>query len=128
MITRALVIDDSSFMRAIIADTLQDLGVAEILQAEDGVAGLKVFRKNEVDLIVLDWQMPRMCGLEVADVIRKGGSKVPIVMVTAMGTKKEHVVDAFQVGVSDYLLKPFNPTTLREKLAKYCLGEVAATA
>ena len=64
--------------------------------------------------------MPGMCGLEVIEGIRATGSEVPIIMVTATGTKNEHVVDAIETGVTEYLLKPFDPAVLREKLGHYC--------
>jgi len=117
-----LVADDSSFIRALIVDTLRDLGVTDIKQAADGREALTVFRRQEFDLIVIDWQMPRMSGLEVVEAIRAAGHQMPILMVTATGTARENVIDAVRMGVSDYLLKPFNPATLRDKLAKYCLA------
>jgi len=123
MSTRVLVADDSAVIRTIISDMLRDCGVKEVIEAANGSEAVTVFQQNEFDLVVLDWQMPGMCGLEVIEVIRAMGSRVPIIMVTATGTKNEHVVDAVEAGVSDYLLKPFDPAVLREKLEKYCLRD-----
>ena len=118
--TRVLVADDSKMIRTIIADMLRNLGVKEIVEAANGSEAVKAFGQDEFDLVVSDWQMPGICGLEVVEAIRATGSEVPIIMVTATGTKPEHVVDAVEAGVSDYLLKPFSPAVLREKLGKYC--------
>ncbi len=120
MSTRVLVADDSNVIRAIIGDMLRDIGVKDIVEAADGNEAVQAFLQYEFDLIVLDWQMPGMCGLEVIEAIRATGSDVPIIMVTATGTKPEHVVDAVEAGANDYLLKPFDPAVLRGKLRKYC--------
>ena len=100
---RVLVADDSKLIRMIIADILRELGVTKIVEATDGSEALKAFRQDEFDLIVLDWQMPGMCGLEVIESIRESGSQVPILMVTATGTHQEHVRDAVEAGATDYL-------------------------
>ena len=120
MSRKVLVADDSRLIRTIIVDMLRGLGMKEVVEATDGREAVEVFRENEFDLVVLDWQMPGICGLEVIEAIRATGSLVPIIMVTATGTNNEHVVDAVEAGVSDYLLKPFAPAVLREKLSKYC--------
>ncbi|MBN2292832.1 MAG: response regulator [Pirellulales bacterium] len=120
MSTRVLVVDDSRVIRAIVADTLHELGVRNIVEMADGREAVRAFKQGEFDLVVLDWQMPGMCGLEVIESIRATGATVPIIMVTATGTQQEHVVDAVEAGATDYLLKPFSPTVLSEKLAKHC--------
>lgn len=120
MSTRVLVADDSKVIRAIIGDMLRDFGVKDVVEAVDGSEAVKAFEQDEFSLVVLDWQMPGMCGLEVIEAIRATGSTVPIVMVTATATQHEHVVDAVEAGATDYLLKPFSPAVLREKLGKYC--------
>ncbi len=117
---RVLVADDCKVIRKIVADMLRGLGVEEVVEAIDGGEAVTAFQQNDFDLVILDWQMPGMCGLEVIETIRTTGSEVPIIMVTATGVEHEHVVDAVEVGVSDYLLKPFDPGVLREKLGKYC--------
>ena len=117
--TRVLVADDSNVIRTIIADMLRDIGVKEVVEAANGNEAVSAFQQNEFGLVVLDWQMPGMCGLEVIEAVRATGSEVPIIMVTATGTKHEHVVDAVEVGASDYLLKPFDPAVLREKLGRW---------
>ena len=129
MNTRVLIADDSKLIRTIIADVVHDIGVAEVVEAADGNEAFEAFQQQgEMDLIVMDWQMPGRSGLEVVEAIRETGSQVPIVMVTATGTSKEHVIDAVEVGVSDYVLKPFDPAVLREKLAKYCSANRSGSA
>ncbi len=124
MSTRVLIADDSKLIRTIIADVVHDIGATEVVEAANGNEAFDIFQQQgDIDLIVMDWQMPGRSGLEVVEAIRETGSQVPIVMVTATGTSKEHVIDAVGVGVSDYVLKPFDPAVLREKLAKYCPAE-----
>jgi len=120
MSTRVLVADDSSFMRTIIVDVLHELGVTEITQVADGREAAQAFRQGNIDLVILDWEMPHMSGVGVTKAIRETGADIPIVMVTGVGMKKEHVVTAVHAGATDYLLKPFEPSTLRKKLLKYC--------
>ncbi|HYW78425.1 MAG TPA: response regulator [Thermoguttaceae bacterium] len=120
MSTRVLVADDSKLIRTMISDTVRDFGIQEIVEAVDGQEAVAAFQQNGFDLVILDWQMPGVCGLEVIETIRATGSQVPIIMVTATGTQSEHVVDAVEAGATDYLLKPFAPSALREKISRYC--------
>ena len=120
MSMRVLVADDDKSMRSLIVHSLSAVGVREVVEASNGNHAVRAFQQDAFDLVVLDWQMPGMCGLEVIEAIRATGSGVPILMVTATGTMNEHVVDAVTTGASDYLLKPFEPAALREKLRKYC--------
>ncbi|MEM1068670.1 MAG: response regulator, partial [Planctomycetota bacterium] len=115
---KALVVDDSGVMRKIIARGLNALWVKDIVEAGDGVEGLEAFGTGEgFDLILTDWNMPRMNGLEFVEAIRKAGHKVPIVMITTE-TEKEQVVRAIQAGVNDYLVKPFDQEMLQLKLER----------
>lgn len=123
MSKRVLVADDSKLIRAIIADMLRDMGVGEVVEAVNGSEAVKAFEEDEFDLVVLDWQMPGKCGLEVIEAIRAAGSQVPIIMVTATGTSQEHVIDAVMAGACDYLLKPFARDVLREKLGRFLMQE-----
>ena len=126
MKTRVLVADDSRVVRRIIVDMLRDFGVGEIVEAQNGNEAVSAFQKNKFDFVVVDWQMPGKCGLEVIEEIRDMGSEVPIIMVTGTGTHNQHIVTAVEAGVTDYLLKPFDPSVLREKLCKYCDLEPAS--
>ncbi len=129
---RALIADDSSTIRAMVINTLETLGVTSIVEADNGTDALEIFQKEDLDLIVIDWQMPGLSGLEVIEAVRSAGSTVPIVMVTGTATSKEHVLIAMKAGVSDYLIKPFDLGILRGKLGKHCqsikLNQKLATA
>ncbi|WP_456480744.1 response regulator [Nautilia sp.] len=114
---KILVVDDSSTMRRIIVNTLSRLGFKETLQAADGVEAWEVYNthKNEIDAIITDWNMPNMNGLELVKKIREVDPKIPIIMVTTEGGKKE-VIIALKAGVNNYIVKPFTPQVLKEKL------------
>ncbi len=115
-----------------VVNTFETLGVTSVVEAEDGTDALETFQKEDVDLIVIDWQMPGLSGLEVIEAVRSTGSTVPIVMITGTATSKEHVLSAVKAGVSDYLIKPFDLGVLRGKLNKHCqsikLNQKLATA
>lgn len=113
-----LVADDSSTMRKIILRSLQAVGVPTATEAGDGADALTQFQRGSFDLVLTDWNMPNKSGIELARDIRALGSKVPIIMVTTEA-EKSRVVEAIQAGVNDYLVKPFNADTLREKLDKF---------
>ena len=115
---KVLVVDDSGVMRKIIARGLASLWIDEIVEAADGVDAIEVFGDGSgIDLVLTDWNMPRMNGLELVQAIRGAGHKVPIIMVTTE-TEKEQVVRAIQAGVNDYLVKPFDQEMLTLKLER----------
>ncbi|MBX3414253.1 MAG: response regulator [Pirellulales bacterium] len=116
-----LVADDSRMMRNVIRRCLESLGVGSVLEAEDGAEALRVFSDNSVDMVITDWNMPNKTGLELLREIRERGSKVPVLMVTTEA-EKSRIIEAAQAGVSDYLAKPFDNETLRQKLEKFGCG------
>jgi two-component system, chemotaxis family, chemotaxis protein CheY len=118
---RVLMADDSKTMRTIIRRSLQAVGVNEATEAGDGNEAIAKFKPGEFDLVLTDWNMPGQPGIEVARAIRAQDAKVPIIMITTEADK-ERVVQAVQAGVTDYLLKPFTPDALRDKLTKYGCG------
>ncbi len=118
MSTRVLVADDSSTMRKIIVRSLLAVGVENTTEAADGIEAVNAFKPGEFDLVLTDWNMPGKNGLEVVKEIREQDANIPIIMVTTEA-EKDRVVQAIQAGVSDYLVKPFNADTLREKLEKH---------
>lgn len=118
MSTRVLVADDSSTMRKIIVRSLLAVGVENTTEAADGTEAVNAFKPGEFDLVLTDWNMPGKNGLEVVKEIRGQDANIPIIMVTTEA-EKDRVVQAIQAGVSDYLVKPFNADTLREKLEKH---------
>ena len=113
-----LVVDDSAMTRMVAKKTLGALGFENIFEGEDGVQALEVFKQNTIDVVFTDWNMPNMNGLELLIEIRKISKDVPVIMVTTEGSRSK-VVEAVQHGINDYLVKPFTPATLKEKLTKW---------
>lgn len=116
---KVLVVDDFATMRRIVKGVLKQLGFSSIVEAEDGSGALETLKKEKVGLIVSDWNMPKMTGLDLLKAVRgddelKG---IPFIMVTAEG-QKDNVVEAVKAGVSNYIVKPFTPETFSEKLEK----------
>ncbi|MFC1862531.1 chemotaxis response regulator CheY [Thermodesulfobacteriota bacterium] len=116
---KVLVVDDFATMRRIVKGVLKQLGYTNIIEAEDGSNAFKELKKEKVGLIVSDWNMPNMTGLELLKEVRNDSDlkDIPFLMVTAEG-QKENVVEAVQAGVSNYIVKPFTPETFSAKLEK----------
>ncbi len=116
---RVLVIDDFATMRKIEKNILGQLGIKNVDEADDGSTALPKLKANQYDVVLLDWNMPNMTGLELLKVMRADDAlkSVPVIMVTAEALK-DNVVAAAQAGVNDYVVKPFNAATLEEKLRK----------
>lgn len=114
---KALVVDDSTIMRKVIIGILEQLGIGRenILEAADGEEGVQVALNSQLQLILLDWNMPKMLGIDALKAIRAAGSKTPILMVTTEG-EKQNVVAAIQAGANNYLIKPFNAEDLWDKI------------
>ena len=112
-----ITVDDSSAMRRIIKNTLQKLGFETILEAGNGVEALEVMSKNKVDMIVTDWNMPEMDGLTFVKAVRAKDEykDLPILMITTEAAK-EDILTALRSGVNNYVVKPFTPETLQEKV------------
>ncbi len=108
-----LVVDDSSTMRRIIKNSLKRIGFEDIVEAENGKDGLE--KMDDVDIILTDWNMPEMDGLEFVKRIRATNSSIPILMVTT-NAAKDDIVEALKNGVNNYIVKPFTPETLKEKV------------
>ncbi|WP_045218371.1 response regulator [Desulfonatronum thioautotrophicum] len=117
-----LVVDDFATMRKIIKNILNQLEYKNIVDAEDGTAALDILNKRPVDFIISDWNMPKMTGIDFLRAVRgdKKFAHLPFIMVTAEGLQ-ENIIEAVQAGVSQYVVKPFSPATLEEKINK-CLG------
>jgi len=115
---KILVVDDSSTMRRIIVNTLARLGYKDVVQGADGVEAWDALQANpDVGVVITDWNMPNMNGLELVKKIRAEDKYVdiPIIMVTTEGGKAE-VITALKAGVNNYIVKPFTPQVLKEKL------------
>lgn len=115
---KLLVVDDSSTMRRIIKNTLQRLGYEDIFEAENGVEAWDILDKNsDMGVLITDWNMPEMNGLELVKKTRADSRfvDIPIIMITTEGGKVE-VITAIKAGVNNYIVKPFTPQVLKEKL------------
>jgi two-component system, chemotaxis family, chemotaxis protein CheY len=112
-----LVIDDSRVMRIIIGNALREMGM-EVIEAGNGIEGLEQMRMNpDVDLILVDWNMPEMDGLEFIRAVRarREYDEVRLVMVTTE-TESEQVMRAFHAGANEYVMKPFTKDVLVAKI------------
>ena len=123
---RALIVDDSSVMRKIVARSLRQAGIdlAEVLEAGNGAEALGLLQGNQVDLILCDINMPVMDGLEfikqLATVEKAKG--VPVIMVTTEGSES-HVVEALSSGARGYLRKPFTAEQVKEHVVPFLGGK-----
>jgi two-component system chemotaxis response regulator CheY len=111
-----LVVDDSATMRRIVINSLQRIGFSETVEAGDGQEALAKF-DSSVTFVITDWNMPNMSGTEFTKVLRSrpDGGTVPILMVTARSVK-EDILTAMEAGVNNYIVKPFTPQVLKEKI------------
>ncbi len=115
---QALVVDDSSTMRRILTKILDRLDFPNSVEAASGLEALKCLESAPVDLIIVDWNMPGMTGLEFVRAIRSTAATkdIPVIMVTG-NAASDDIVRAVQVGIDGYIVKPFRIETLREKIA-----------
>jgi len=117
---KILIVDDSSTIRRIIKNILENIGYGDVVEAVDGLDALAKLKQEQVSLVMTDWNMPEMDGLSLVKAIRGSAtlSKIPIVMVTTEAAKAE-VVEALKQGVNDYVVKPFTPETVKAKIEKF---------
>ena len=125
---KILVVDDFSTMRRIIKNLLRDLGFTNVSEADDGSSALPMLQNGRFELLITDWNMPGMQGLDLLKAIRADDKlkHLPVLMVTAE-SKRDQIVAAAQAGVNGYIVKPFTAQTLKEKLDKI-FERIAATA
>ncbi len=116
---RVLVVDDFATMRKIERNILGQLGVKNVDEADDGSTALPKLKANPYDIVLLDWNMPTMTGLELLKTMRADDElkETPVIMVTAEALK-DNIVAAAQAGVNDYIVKPFTAGALEEKIKK----------
>lgn len=119
-----LVVDDSAVMRKIIIKAIKDgiFSDASITEASDGADGLKVFDPNKMDLVLADWNMPNLNGLEFVKKVReiKTSKKIVIIMITTEGSAAK-MEEAMNNEVDNYITKPFTSAQLEQKISKYFL-------
>lgn len=111
-----LVVDDSATMRRIVINSLQRIGFTDIVEAADGQEALARF-DSSIKFVITDWNMPNMAGTDFTRALRASpdGAHVPVLMVTARSVK-EDILTAMEAGVNNYLVKPFTPQVLKEKI------------
>lgn len=121
-----LVVDDSTTMRRIMANSLQRIGHTDVVEAADGAEALAKFDAS-IGFIITDWNMPNMTGLEFAQALRatEQGRAVPILMVTTRSSRDD-ILGALRVGVDNYILKPFTAPVLKEKIDAMLLAVAGA--
>jgi HD-like signal output (HDOD) protein/DNA-binding NarL/FixJ family response regulator len=115
---QVLIAEDDPLTRRLIAALLTKAGGMDLTEAGDGEEALALLGRIEFDLLLLDWDMPGKPGIEIVRRLRSSGSRIPIVMVTAT-SQRERVVEALSAGVSDYIIKPFEPRCLLGKVEKF---------
>lgn len=114
-----LVVEDNEFCRAIVRDVLKALGARFIRYADNGAEALEVLRETPIDIVLLDWAMPVMDGLEFTDKVRRSDESpnpfLPIIMMTAY-SERTHVLKARDAGVTEYIIKPFSAKQLLKRI------------
>lgn len=115
---KILIVDDASFMRTLLKDIVKKNGLAgEILEAGDGVEGVKAYQQHKPDLVTMDVNMPRADGIQALRAIMKINPAAKIVMVTSV-EQKDIVQDAMRLGARDYVVKPFDRSAVPMVLNK----------
>lgn len=114
---KALVVDDSAVMRKVLIGALARADITEVDQAADGAEAVRAVKDSgdSYNLILMDWNMPNMLGIDAVRNIRANGSKAAIIMVTTEA-EKSRVIDALKAGANNYVIKPFEPATIVKKI------------
>lgn len=114
---KILIVDDFATMRRIVRNVLKQIGFTNMVEADNGKAALKVIKKENIDLILCDWNMPEMPGIDLLKTLKSDDElkDIPFVMVTAEA-QKDNIIEAVKAGVSSYIVKPFTAETVSEKL------------
>lgn len=116
---RVLVVDDFATMRKIIKNVLKQISIENVLEAENGKHALTVLKKEDIDLIISDWIMPEMTGIDFLKACKEDDTtkKIPFIMVTAEA-QKDCIMEAIKSGVDNYIVKPFTPDKLKDAIDK----------
>ncbi len=121
---KILVVDDSATMRRIVLNALKEGGYTDVIEASDGKDALEKLMTDKIDFIITDWNMPNMSGLEFTRAVRSETNiqNIPILMVTTRGVKQD-IVEALQARVNNYIVKPFTPQLLKDKIEQIVRNE-----
>jgi two-component system, chemotaxis family, chemotaxis protein CheY len=114
---KILVVDDSSTMRRIIINTLNKIGYSDYAEAANGREGVEKLAAVPIDMIITDWNMPEMSGVDFIRAVRANDQTkhLPVIMVTT-NAAQEDIVQALDAGVNNYVVKPFTPDTIKERI------------
>ncbi len=112
---KVLIVDDSAVMRKVIMEALLKSDISNVGQAPDGHEAVKAVSEDQYDLVLMDWNMPKMSGIEAVKEIRAKGINVPIIMVTTE-SEKSRVLEALKNGANNYVVKPFTPELIAAKI------------
>ena len=121
---KVLVADDSGLMRHVLVKILTEAGVESVVQATNGNEAVQKVEDEAPDLVLMDWVMPNMTGIEAVEKIRASGNKVPIIMCTTEG-EQNRIVDAIKAGANNFVVKPFDAKVIMEKV-KETLTQVSS--
>ncbi len=112
---KVLIVDDSKTMRDMIKSILDQIESDQVEEASDGQDALRALSNFQPDVVLLDWNMPTMNGLEFIKAFRQISLTTPVIMVTTE-CSQAHVVEAIKAGVDDYIIKPFTPALLAHRI------------
>ncbi len=112
---KALVVDDSAVMRKVLIGALSRAGISNVDQAADGKESVDMVNATAYGLVLMDWNMPNMLGIDAVKAIRAAGKTMPIIMVTTEAEKRR-VITALKAGADNYIIKPFKSTTIVAKI------------
>ncbi|MBQ7618440.1 MAG: chemotaxis response regulator CheY [Desulfovibrio sp.] len=116
---RVLIVDDFATMRRIVRNILRQIGISNVVEADDGTTAWDILNREKIDFIVSDWNMPKMPGIDLLRKVRASEqfAALPFLMVTAEA-QQENIIEAVQAKVSNYIVKPFTADTLKQKIDK----------
>lgn len=115
---KIMLVDDAAFMRMMIKNMLNQGGYTEIIEAQNGVEAVDMYKAEKPDLVVMDITMPEMDGIEALRLIKEYNASSNVVMCSALGQEKL-VLDALKLGAADFIVKPFKPDRIMETVSKF---------
>lgn len=127
-----LILEDDRFSRSLIKTALHQIGIRNSYDADTAIKAIDMMKTKNIDLILLDHEMAGVTGLEFARLVRNGeegitNTDVPIIIIT-VDTKEETVMQAKEIEIQDYLIKPISPLSLKKRLVNAVIGKTADTA
>lgn len=117
---KILIVDDMQTMRRLLKSALNGLGYNNVVDADGGASALSLLESGDFSLLITDWNMPGMEGIDLLKAVRANAKlkDLPVLMVTAEA-KKEQILEAAEAGVNGYVVKPFQPAQLKDKLDRF---------